>query len=101
MPQLLADFHPTVRRNMDFCSHTIFKIHYSDSLQVYQSANHQSKLFIQSSTPQDVAFLASKLPHVTFNIQVSDKDFNHLDFIWGEDTDKLVFEKVLKYMPYF
>ncbi|KAK7080101.1 hypothetical protein SK128_020556 [Halocaridina rubra] len=51
--------------------------------------------------PTDVARLAKGLPNLVFNVKMPLPKFNHVDFIWGIDCDKLVFRKILKYMPFF
>ncbi|KAG0725197.1 Gastric triacylglycerol lipase [Chionoecetes opilio] len=40
--------------------------------------------------PKDVARLAAGLPHVVHDVRMPRPAFNHIDFIWGIDADKLV-----------
>nr|AWU67119.1 putative triacylglycerol lipase [Crangon crangon] len=51
--------------------------------------------------PTDVKYLNKHLPNVVFNMKIPLPEFNHIDFIWGIDCDKLVYKRILKYMPYF
>lgn len=51
--------------------------------------------------PKDVAGLAAGLPNLVINLKMPLPDFNHIDFVWGIDCKKLVYDKILKYMPYF
>ncbi|XP_068247793.1 gastric triacylglycerol lipase-like [Palaemon carinicauda] len=51
--------------------------------------------------PKDVAGLAAGLPNLVVNLKMPLPDFNHIDFIWGRDCKKLVYDKILKYLPFF
>lgn len=51
--------------------------------------------------PEDIVYLASELPNLVLNIKMPLPDFNHMDFIWGIDADKLVYKRILKYMKFF
>ncbi len=44
---------------------------------------------------QDVKTLFT-LPHVIESYKVPNKDFNHVDFLWGLDAPKLVYQKIFK-----
>lgn len=50
---------------------------------------------------QDVTFLASSLPNVVHDIRIPLPSFNHIDFVWGIDVDKLIVRLLLKYMPFY
>ncbi|XP_045584704.2 lipase 3 [Procambarus clarkii] len=47
--------------------------------------------------PEDVARLAEELPNVALNFQVNKTEFNHLDFGWGIDADKYVYQYILEF----
>lgn len=51
--------------------------------------------------PQDVSWLASQLPNVAGNYKVPLPDFNHVDFVWGIDAWRYVYQPLLKYLPFF
>lgn len=51
--------------------------------------------------PKDVARLAGSLPRVVHNVCMPRPSFNHIDYIWGEDADKLVVRLLLKYLPFY
>ncbi|XP_020807224.1 lipase 3 isoform X1 [Drosophila serrata] len=50
------------------------------------------------SPPEDVDMLNSRLPKVVTKYLVDDKDFNHLDFIWGIDARTLLWDRMLENM---
>ncbi len=45
--------------------------------------------------PRDVEALFA-LPNLVDNYRVPMQKFNHIDFIWGVDADKLVFKRIFK-----
>jgi len=49
------------------------------------------------STPEDVRTLASELPNVVMNVEISEPGFNHFHFFWGKDAPTLVNNRVLKF----
>ncbi|KQS70596.1 lipase 3 isoform X2 [Drosophila erecta] len=48
--------------------------------------------------PEDVEMLYSMLPNVVEKYLVENKDFNHLDFIWGIDARELLWDRMLEIM---
>jgi len=46
--------------------------------------------------PKDVADLADKLPNLVASIRVPYDNWNHLDFLWGKDADKLLYFPVIE-----
>ncbi|KAH8287886.1 hypothetical protein KR018_006369 [Drosophila ironensis] len=48
--------------------------------------------------PEDVEMLHSRLPNVVSKYLVDDKEFNHLDFIWGIDARDLLWDRMLENM---
>ncbi|XP_039502057.1 lipase 3 isoform X1 [Drosophila santomea] len=48
--------------------------------------------------PEDVEMLYRKLPNVVEKYLVDDKEFNHLDFIWGIDARELLWDRMLEIM---
>ncbi|KAH8282129.1 hypothetical protein KR054_005724 [Drosophila jambulina] len=48
--------------------------------------------------PEDVEMLYSRLPNVVTKFLVADKEFNHLDFIWGIDARTLLWDQMLENM---
>ncbi|KAF0289938.1 putative lysosomal acid lipase/cholesteryl ester hydrolase [Amphibalanus amphitrite] len=53
---------------------------------------------IKSGLFQDVASLASRLPNLVASQQVAWPLWQHLDFLWGIDADRLVYRHVLQYL---
>lgn len=51
--------------------------------------------------PKDVTYLTANLPNVVHDVRIPLPSFNHIDFIWGVDTDKLVVRRILKYLPFY
>ncbi|XP_049825351.1 lipase 3 [Aethina tumida] len=43
---------------------------------------------------EDISYLAKKLPNAV-EVQVPYKNFNHMDFMWGIDANKLLYERLL------
>ncbi|XP_017099328.2 lipase 3 isoform X2 [Drosophila bipectinata] len=48
--------------------------------------------------PEDVEMLHSRLPNVITKYLVDDKEFNHLDFIWGIDAKELLWDRMFETM---
>lgn len=48
--------------------------------------------------PADVEKLAQTLPNVLSIQHLSDKTFNHVDFVWGTDANSLIYEPAIKFM---
>ncbi len=48
------------------------------------------------AAPEDVQWLARELPNVILNRRVPLRTFNHLDFLWAKDADKLVYRDVVR-----
>jgi len=48
--------------------------------------------------PEDVEMLHRELPNVVEKYLVKDKEFNHLDFIWGIDARELLWDRMLENM---
>ena len=46
--------------------------------------------------PRDVASLASALPNVIHSQEIP--KWEHLDFIWGLDANRLVYKPLMKYL---
>lgn len=53
------------------------------------------------STPSDVERLMIELPVVVGRYRVPMKKFNHLDFVFANDANKLVYERLLNIMSQF
>jgi len=56
------------------------------------------------SPPEDVQRTVSEMPNVVRNIRVDHPAFNHLDFIYGKDSDKYVYTHILsalQQLPWF
>ncbi|KAK8733259.1 hypothetical protein OTU49_006552, partial [Cherax quadricarinatus] len=51
--------------------------------------------------PTDVARLAAELPNLALNFQVNKTEFNHLDFGWGIDADKYVYQYILDFFSQY
>lgn len=51
--------------------------------------------------PRDETLLAMSLPNVVHDVRIPLPSFNHIDFIWSIDVDKLVVRLLLKYMPFY
>lgn len=47
---------------------------------------------------QDVRTLSKSLPTMILNYKVNYSKFNHLDYLWGIDAPKLVYEKLISEM---
>lgn len=47
---------------------------------------------------QDIDETQKKLPNSIGKFLVPFDNFNHMDFIWGEENKKLLFEKIIKIM---
>lgn len=47
---------------------------------------------------EDVKILAKQLPNVINDYLVPHKEFNHVDFIWGKDARRLVYDEIIKTM---
>ncbi|XP_046394636.1 lipase 3-like [Ischnura elegans] len=47
---------------------------------------------------EDVMDLSNKLPNVVEKLEVSDHDFNHLDFLWAIDVKELVYNNITMLM---
>jgi len=50
------------------------------------------------SDPADVLWLTSQLKHLAFNYHVPYPKFAHMDFVWGLDAKKLLYNEVLSVM---
>ncbi|KAL7643602.1 UNVERIFIED_CONTAM: hypothetical protein RMT77_005585 [Armadillidium vulgare] len=48
--------------------------------------------------PQDVEFLTKNLVNIRFMSPVEDKKFNHLDFLWAKNAEKLVYQPIIGMM---
>ena len=48
--------------------------------------------------PVDVAWLHSQLTCESSVLKVANPKFNHLDFLWGKDADRLVYKHVIEFM---
>jgi len=48
------------------------------------------------ANPKDVATLVPKLKSLKSNYRVPYKQFSHLDFMWGIDVNKLVYDELLR-----
>lgn len=53
------------------------------------------------STPTDVHRLMLELPVVVGKYLVPMKSFNHLDFVFANDANKLIYDRLLKIMSQF
>ena len=49
---------------------------------------------------QDVAQTASELPQVALNHRV-EADYNHLDFLWAENANEMVYRPALAFLDAF
>ncbi|CAG7726828.1 unnamed protein product, partial [Allacma fusca] len=50
------------------------------------------------TTEEDVLRASKDLPNVIRNIRVEWKKWNHLDFLYGKDSDILVYDHILRYL---
>jgi lysosomal acid lipase/cholesteryl ester hydrolase len=50
---------------------------------------------------QDVARLRAKLPNLVSDYLVPYKNWNHMDYLWAIDADRLVYSEVLKNLAKF
>ncbi|KAK7081222.1 hypothetical protein SK128_013553 [Halocaridina rubra] len=50
------------------------------------------------TSPQDVARLASELPNVAYNHEVSFTQFNHIDFVWAIHANEYVYTYLLDFL---
>ncbi|XP_026468891.1 lipase 1-like [Ctenocephalides felis] len=68
----------------------------------YDFRNITAKIFIYYGdndyliTPKDVHQTASKIKNLQGMYRVQDRDFSHMDFLWANDCDKLLYTKVMK-----
>jgi len=46
--------------------------------------------------PDDVAWLAKRLPNLVDNVRVALSDFTHVDFTFAVDADRLVYDRVIE-----
>jgi len=53
------------------------------------------------SQPQGVANIAAKLPNLVKSVRVAHDEWNHLDFLWGKDADRLVYSPLVTVMEEF
>lgn len=53
------------------------------------------------SPPEDVRRTLSEMPNVVRNIRVSMNSWNHLDFVYGKDSDKFVYRHIATAMHEF
>lgn len=44
----------------------------------------------------DVQLLKNRLPNVIEDFQVTEKVFNHVDFLWGVDAPRIIYNRILK-----
>ncbi|KAK4007766.1 gastric triacylglycerol lipase [Daphnia magna] len=51
------------------------------------------------TTPEDVAWLASKLPNLKASIRVDYPLFNHWDFLWSVNVNELLYNRLLTLLP--
>nr|QJE50404.1 lipase 3 [Diaphanosoma celebensis] len=51
------------------------------------------------TTPEDVAWLASKLPNLRASIRVNYDSFNHWDFLWSTNINPLLNDRILPLLP--
>ncbi|KZS21232.1 Lipase-like protein [Daphnia magna] len=49
--------------------------------------------------PEDVRWLADRLPNVKESIMVDDKSYNHASFLWGKNNNRLVYDRVISLLP--
>lgn len=47
---------------------------------------------------RDVKRLIDELPNVVNSYEVPHDRFNHIDFLWGKDAPKLVYDEIIKTM---
>jgi len=52
------------------------------------------------TTPEDVAWLATKLGNLQASIPVADPNFNHWDFLWSKNVRKLLYDRVISLLPH-
>ncbi|XP_057375192.1 gastric triacylglycerol lipase-like [Daphnia carinata] len=49
--------------------------------------------------PEDMRWLADKLPNVKEFIMVDDKSYNHVSFLWGKNNNRLIYDRVISLLP--
>ncbi|CAG7829506.1 unnamed protein product [Allacma fusca] len=53
------------------------------------------------SVPSDVRSVVMELPNVIANVRIDMDTFNHLDFIYAKDADRLVYDKILGFLDMY
>ncbi|XP_045029849.1 lipase 3 [Daphnia magna] len=51
------------------------------------------------STSKDVTWLSQRLPNVKELIKVDDTHYNHFDFLWAKDNNRLIYNKMFSILP--
>lgn len=52
-------------------------------------------------SPIDVKRLSLKLKSVAYVQMIDEKEFNHIDFIWGIDSARLIYSNILKFFDMY
>lgn len=70
----------------------------------YELGNVRAKVALHYSLndwlvePVDIYKLRDNLPNVIAEVEVSDRHFNHFDFVWAIDVKKLLYNKMVAIM---
>ncbi|XP_057375196.1 lipase 3-like [Daphnia carinata] len=51
------------------------------------------------STSKDVIWLSQRLPNVKQLIKIKDTHYNHFDFLWAKDNNRLIYSKIFSILP--
>ncbi|EFX86485.1 hypothetical protein DAPPUDRAFT_312736 [Daphnia pulex] len=51
------------------------------------------------STSEDVAWLSRQLPNIKELIKVDDTHYNHFDFLWAKDNNRLLNSRIISILP--